>query len=195
MSQKPLFNSSTQNILHLPRSVTLFQITHVSWNAAVSLVARIVCFLPISRSYCTRTILVTRDVHRHDDVIKWKHFPRYWPFVRGIHRSRWIPHTKASDGALMFSLICVWINCWVNSREAGDLRRHRGHYDVSVMKNFYFNPKSAGPGVSRSSWSIPCQLMLWLRASYGHQLLIWNRQAFIFIKDDFQLIGPWEMQV
>ena len=21
----------------------------------------------------------------HDDVIKWKHFPRYWPFVRGIH--------------------------------------------------------------------------------------------------------------
>ena len=22
----------------------------------------------------------------HDDVIKWKQFPRYWPFVRGIHR-------------------------------------------------------------------------------------------------------------
>ena len=33
----------------------------------------------------------------HDDVIKWKHFPRYWPFVRGIHRSRRIPRTKASD--------------------------------------------------------------------------------------------------
>ena len=29
----------------------------------------------------------------HDDVIKWKHFPRYWPFVWGIHRSRWIPRT------------------------------------------------------------------------------------------------------
>ena len=36
----------------------------------------------------------------HDDVIKWKHFPRYWPFVRGIHRPRWIPHTKASDAEL-----------------------------------------------------------------------------------------------
>ena len=36
----------------------------------------------------------------HDDVIKWKHFPRYWPFVRGIHRSRWLPHTKASDAEL-----------------------------------------------------------------------------------------------
>ena len=36
----------------------------------------------------------------HDDAIKWKHFPRNWPFVRGIHRSRWIPHTKASDAEL-----------------------------------------------------------------------------------------------
>ena len=35
----------------------------------------------------------------------------------------------------MFSLICVWINGWVNNRVAGDLRRHRGHYDVSVMEN------------------------------------------------------------
>ena len=33
----------------------------------------------------------------------------------------------------MFPLICVWINGWVNNREAGDLRRHRGHYDVNVM--------------------------------------------------------------
>ena len=36
----------------------------------------------------------------HDDVIKWKHFPRYWPLVRGIHRPRWIPRTKASDAEL-----------------------------------------------------------------------------------------------
>ena len=36
-------------------------------------------------------------------------------------------------GALMVSLICVWINGWINNREAGDLRRHRGHYDVNVM--------------------------------------------------------------
>ena len=36
----------------------------------------------------------------------------------------------------MFSLICVWINGWVNNREAGDLRWHRGHYDVNVMGEF-----------------------------------------------------------
>ena len=37
----------------------------------------------------------------------------------------------------MFSLICVWINGWVNNREAGDLRRHLGHYDVIVMFCYY----------------------------------------------------------
>ena len=57
-------------------------------------------------------------------------------FVWGIHRSRWTPHTKASDAEfLMFSLICVWMNGWVNNREAGDLRCHRGHYDVNVMNS------------------------------------------------------------
>ena len=43
------------------------------------------------------------------------------------------PHKGQWRGALMFSLICVWINGWVNNRKAGDLRRHRGHYDVNVM--------------------------------------------------------------
>ena len=72
---------------------------------------------------------------RHDDVIKWNHFPRYWPFVREIHRFPVnSPHKGQWRGALMFALICVWINGWVvNNREAGDLRRHRAHYDVIVM--------------------------------------------------------------
>ena len=43
------------------------------------------------------------------------------------------PHKGQWRGALMFAFICAWINDWVNNREAGDLRRHRGHYDVSVM--------------------------------------------------------------
>ena len=70
----------------------------------------------------------------HDDVIKWKHLPRYWPFVRGIHRSPVnFPHKGQWSGALKFSLICAWINTWVNNCEAGDLRRHRARYDVIVM--------------------------------------------------------------
>ena len=55
----------------------------------------------------------------HDDVIKWKHFPRYC-------KGQW-------RGALIFSLICVWINGWLNKREAGDLRRYRVHCDAIVM--------------------------------------------------------------
>ena len=69
----------------------------------------------------------------HDDVIKWKHFLRYWPFVRGIHRSPVnSPHKGQWRGALMFSLICAWINRWVNNGEAGDFRRYCTH-DVIVM--------------------------------------------------------------
>ena len=50
----------------------------------------------------------------HDDVFKWKYFPRYWPFVRGIRRSPVnSPHEGQWRGALMFSLICVRTNGWV----------------------------------------------------------------------------------
>ena len=70
----------------------------------------------------------------HDDVIKWKHFPRYWPFVREIHRPPVnSPHKGQWLGTLMFPLICIWINGWLNNGEAGDLRRFRFHYDVTVM--------------------------------------------------------------
>ena len=56
---------------------------------------------------------------RHDDVIKWKYFSCYWSFVRGIHRSPVNSSHKGQwRGALMFSLICVWINGWVNNHKA-----------------------------------------------------------------------------
>ena len=83
----------------------------------------------------SRELLMTDDTTtRHDDVIKRKHFPRYWPFVRGFHRPPVnSPHKGQWRGAFIFSLICAWIDGWVNNREASDLRRHRAHYDVTVM--------------------------------------------------------------
>ena len=48
--------------------------------------------------------------------------------VNSQHKGQW-------RGALMLSLICAWTNGWVNNGEAGDLRRHRIHYDVIVMSN------------------------------------------------------------
>ena len=79
----------------------------------------------------------------HDDVIKWKYFPRYWPFVRGIHRSQVnSPHKGQWRGALILSLICAWINGWVNNREADDWRRHWAHNDVIVMSTYILNYSS-----------------------------------------------------
>ena len=70
----------------------------------------------------------------HDDVIKWKHFPRYWPFVREINRSPVnSPHKGQWRGAFVFSLISAWLSGWINNPEAGDLRRHHGHCDVTIM--------------------------------------------------------------
>ena len=60
----------------------------------------------------------------HDVVIKWKHFPRYWPFVRGIHRHPWIPPpppTKASDAEFWCFL---WSWGWWFERPSRSIWRH-----------------------------------------------------------------------
>ena len=86
---------------------------------------------------CTAVVMYGGEIRSHqihDDVIKWKHFPRYWPFVRGIHRSPVnSPHKDQWRGALMFSFIWAWMNGWVNSRKVGELRRHCAQYDITVM--------------------------------------------------------------
>ena len=98
----------------------------------------------------------------HDDVIECKHFPRYWPFVRGIHRLPVnSPHKGQWRGALMFSLICAWINDLVNNREAGDLRRHRAHCDVIVME-------SRRSGVTPSRWKQ--NQRRWIKPSFAFSL-------------------------
>ena len=69
----------------------------------------------------------------------WRHqmdtILRYWPFMRGIHRS---PVDSSHKGqwreALLFSLICAWTIGWANNRDASDLRRHSCHYYVTVMR-------------------------------------------------------------
>ena len=100
---------------------------HLPWNSSDS-------WVWVGYTDVVKYILSPRLKQNHDDVIKWKNFPCYWPFVRGIHRSPVnSPHKGQWRGALMFSLIWVWINGWVNNGEAGDLRRYRAHYDVLVM--------------------------------------------------------------
>ena len=112
------------------------------------------------------------SAHSHDDVIKWKHFPRYWPFVRSPVNS---PHKGQWHGALMFSLICTRINGWVNNGEAGDLRRYRAHYDVTVM--------SSKDNVSTMPSHHRIQLYWWIGEDFiksisfptHHQIYMWKQ--------------------
>ena len=91
----------------------------------------------LTRTSGTSQEICTPLAFCHDDIIKWKHFPRNRPFVRGIHRSPVNSPQKGQwRGALMFTFICARINGWVHTREAGDLRRYRPHYDVIVMSCF-----------------------------------------------------------
>ena len=83
--------------------------------------------------------------------------------VNSLHKGQW-------RGALMFSLICVWINSWVNNREAGDLRRHRGHYGPTVMWTL----------LSGISWSFIC--LLCLHGGQYSPVSIWYSCIFVNIK-------------
>ena len=70
----------------------------------------------------------------------------------------------------MFSLICVWINGWVNNREAGDLRRHRGHYDVIVMVH----------GVPMPAFHDPTQ----------YEISMWT---WTLLGPEFNISIPWDI--
>ena len=83
-----------------------------------------------SQTYLNTTWPVVEMPRRH----KMEKILHYWPFLKGIH---WLlvnsPHKGQWWRALTFSLICAWTNSWANNRDAGDLRWHHTHYDVTVM--------------------------------------------------------------
>ena len=126
----------------------------------------------------------------HDDFIKWKHFPHYWPFVRGIHRSPVNSPRKCQwRGALMFCLICASIKDWINNGETGDLRRHRAHYDVIVMGWISFIATLHWPHLLQgSTQSLPGYFYHALNTSYAERSvmsefgtisMIWQKYPYI----------------
>ena len=95
---------------------------------------------------------------KHDDVTKWKHFSHYWPFVREVLR---LPVNSQHKGqwrvALLFPLVCARTNCWINNRDADDLRLHRAHYDVIVMDQFVISGKKGAPrNIFKVFQIVPC---------------------------------------
>ena len=86
------------------------------------------------RAFLWFVVIWMRSIYPYHDVIKWKHFPRYWPFVRGIYRSSVnFPHKGQWRGAWISSLICAWTNGYANNRDAGELRRHRAYHSITAM--------------------------------------------------------------
>ena len=80
-----------------------------------------------------------RVSHTHDDVIKWKHFPRYWPFVWPVTGLLywWQVTGEFPSQRLVARSFDVFFNLRLNlanNGDAGDFRRHRAHYDVTVMQ-------------------------------------------------------------
>ena len=72
--------------------------------------------------------------------------------MRGIHQ--WpvdSPHKGQCRRTWMFSLIRAWTNDWANNRDAGDLKRHRDHYDVTVMFAVFMKCSCYGP-LAHSVW-------------------------------------------
>ena len=106
----------------------------------------IFCVAPVLHSQIVRTNIVTNiDTHIHKQtntqgeniITSLKRviniFRVTWPLVQGIHQSPVNSPRKGQwHGALMFSLF-AWTNGCVNNRDAGYLRRHHTHYDVTVM--------------------------------------------------------------
>ena len=82
----------TGDLRHHERQYNVYSISHELWT-------QVSCAL-FWFGYNLSIYWTLYSFHPHNDVIKWKHFPRYWSFVRGIHRSRWIRCTKASDTEL-----------------------------------------------------------------------------------------------
>ena len=84
------------------------------------------------------------------------------------------PHKGQWRGALMFSLISDRINSWVNYREAGDLRRHRAHYNVIVMLQIhiicFFRWNSCHVNATKPSddKSTLFLVIAWCRRATGH---------------------------
>ena len=108
------------------------------------------------------------------------------------------PHKGQWRGALIFSLICTWIKgCWENNHEAGDLKRHRTHYDVTVMKNQKYPSKSdfVNFNLFCDIYNSSIRQYLYLYAVWNGMVLwilhIWIIDFHWYLQSSFQSFAPY----
>ena len=136
----------------------------------------------------------------HNDIIKWKHFLRYWPFVRRIHWSPAnSPHKGQWCGAMMFSLICAWTYSWVNNHDAGVLRRHRTHYMYDVTTYLMYNAVHLVTILPSQRTSTNCNIgvsreVLEVSAADQVRVIIrmwWDNVSWDYVVRHFAMICGW----
>ena len=93
------------------------------------------CWTNIELPMILDTVMFIYDVNRrvtftssyyhslHDDVIKWKRFPRDW----------WIPPQRPVMRSFDVFLDLRLEKGWANNRDTGDLKRHWAYDDVTIM--------------------------------------------------------------
>ena len=74
-------------------------------------------------------------------AIRWKHFPRYLPFIRGIPLNGEFPPQKPVTRSFDLFFDLRLDKDWINYRGVGDLRRYRAHFDVTVMLTLFLRVK------------------------------------------------------
>ena len=104
-----------------------------------------------------------------DDVIKWKHFPRYWPFVWWIHRSPVnSPHKGQWCGALMLSLICV-----LNKRLS---KRSWGWWYETPLRSLWRHCNDSG--LLRNRCSMSAFIKAFWTSFYQHEIPVTIQNVF-----------------
>ena len=88
------------------------------------------------------------------------------------------PHRGQWRGALMFSLIYAWTNSWANNDDAGDLRRHRAHYDVIVMNKSVRSKQTVIVSVTGNNWSNKSMVSSWPYQQLSHTSMVvcWTKE-------------------
>ena len=125
------------------------------------------------------SIVTTMPWWRH----KWRHFPRYWPFVRGTTGHRWIPQQRpVTRNFDVFLDLCLNTNGWANNWEAGDLRGHSPYCGVTVIRKLIAITGMFGDSVLSESDCTP----------YGIPTTKSIPRLVIFANDEFSLnVHDW----
>ena len=98
-------------------------------------IATVLCVTFLNSFSCMKIVLLNSNFtaycsHRLNET-RWSHQMETFSALLALCES---PNKGQWRGTLMFSLVCAWINSWVNNHVTGDLKRHRAHYDDTLMK-------------------------------------------------------------